>query len=77
MDRKGNIVDFFFKMVLNTGSYSQEHPNVSDYRTIQKSYFHKKDNEKCNIISPVTITKFTFSVNVLQKLMKVHCCFFN
>ena len=58
MDRKGNIVVvvFFFKMVLNTGSYSQEHPNVSDYRIIQKSYFHKKDllselkkiNEKCN-----------------------------
>ena len=58
MDRKGNIVAvvFFFKMVLNTGSYSQEHPNVSDYRIIQKSYFHKKDllselkkiNEKCN-----------------------------
>ena len=54
MDRKGNIVAFFFKMVLNKGSYSQEHPNGSDYRTIQKSYFHKKDlfakkiNEKWN-----------------------------
>ena len=50
----GNIVAFFFKMVLNKGSYSQEHPNGSDYRTIQKSYFHKKDlfakkiNEKWN-----------------------------
>ena len=34
MDRKGNIVFFFFKMVLNTGSYSHKQPNVSDYRTI-------------------------------------------
>ena len=49
----------------------------------KKSYFLKKDllselkkiNEKC--ISPVTITKFTFYVHVLQKLMKVHCYFFN
>ena len=74
---------FFFKMVLNTGSYSQEHPNVSDYRTIQKSYFHKKDllselkKLMRNVISPVTNTKFIFSVHVLQKLMKAHCYFFN
>ena len=50
---KATLLLFFFKMVLNRILQSRT-SNVSDYRTIQKSYFHKKElfvktiNEKCN-----------------------------
>ena len=82
MDRKGNIVVVFFQDGIKqdlTVKNIQMCQVIGLYRNLiftKKSCLLKQLMRNV-IITPVAITKFTFSVHVLQKLMKVHCYFFN